>query len=296
VTRRVALRAAGLVLVGIALVVGLTIFFSSEKLPPCLVSGIPKWRAPTDKALHRFELVAPDRALCLFDIDNGHALVGFVKLPGITGIDAIAPRNGRLALRYAGGRGALVDLVTGGVRTGVVPPPPPSGVVTVSDVRAGVEYVTRPGELGFRVFRLDTHRLVDRVTFEGFTWNPRFGPNPPDHGLSLAPDRPELWVLDAPNSVLHVFDLSGAKPQRITDVRMTKPLAGNESPCARRRCQRLGWLQHSADGRFVYVGDSGDVFNTQRREEIANLEVLHQSRLMLEVDWVNGEPEFPAAR
>jgi hypothetical protein len=46
----------------------------------------------------------------------------------------------------------------------------------------------------------------------------------------------------------------------------------------------------------VYVGDSGDVFDAHTREEIANLEPLHESRLMTEVDWVNGVPVFPSAR
>ena len=34
----------------------------------------------------------------------------------------------------------------------------------------------------------------------------------------------------------------------------------------------------------------------QTREQIANLEPLHESRLMIEVDWVNGLPVFPSAR
>jgi hypothetical protein len=96
--------------------------------------------------------------------------------------------------------------------------------------------------------------------------------------------------------VIHVFDVSGSIPQPVENVRLTRPLTGDENPCAGPRCVRIGSLQHSADGRFVYVGDSGDVFDAQRREEIANLEPLHESRLTIEVDWIDGVPEFPAAR
>jgi hypothetical protein len=71
-------------------------------------------------------------------------------------------------------------------------------------------------------------------------------------------------------------------------------LSGDENPCATSRCVRLGWLQHSADGRFVYVGDAGDVIDTAKREEVVNLEALHESRLLLEVDWADGKPHFPA--
>lgn len=290
------LRATGLVLFGCAIVAGLTVYFSAERVPPCLLSGIPKWTAPTDRTAHHFEVVVPDRALCFFDMDDEHHLVGYLKLPHIDGVNAIQPRTGSLALRYGHGQGALVDLQDGSIEYGVRPPPPPRDRVAVPDPRSGVEYVTRRGELGFRVYRLDTDALVQVVGFPGFTWNRRFGPNPPDHGLWLAPDRPELWVLDAPNNVIHVFDVSGATPQPITDLRLTRPLTGDESPCARARCTRLGWLQGSADGRFVYVGDSGDVFDAHTREEIANLEPLHESRLTTEVDWVDGVPVFPSGR
>jgi hypothetical protein len=294
VTRRVAFRAAGLALLLGAIVVGLTVYFSTQKIPPCLVTDVPKWHAPTDRALHRFELVVPDRTLCFFDQDHDNELIGYVKLPGIEGITAIAPRDGQLALRYGDGRGALVDLSTGHIRYGVKPPPPPSDRVVVPNSPLHLEYETRRDLLGVRVLSLPSRKLREVVTFEGFAWNPRFGPNPPDHGVSLAPDRAELWVVDAPNGVIHVFDVSAATPRSVANLRLTKPLSGDENPCASRRCERLGWLQHSADGRYVYVGDAGDVFDATKREQVANLEALHQSRLLLEVDWVDGKPQFPA--
>jgi hypothetical protein len=104
-------------------------------------------------------------------------------------------------------------------------------------------------------------------------------------------------VLDAPNSVVHVYDVGdvpASAPKHLRDIRLTKPIAGDENPCAARRCARIGSLQPSADGRFVYVGDAGDVIDTSSYEEIANLEALHQSRLTLEEDWVDGKPELPA--
>lgn len=295
-TRRVALRAAVLAVAAAALVAGLTVYFSTEKIPPCLVSGVPRWKAPTDQQEHRFEVVVPDRALCFFDMDDDNALVGYVKLPRIEGVSAIAPRSGgRLALRYDGARGALVDLATGRVRTGVTPPPAPRGTLKVRDPRSHALYSTSPNRFGFRVTKLRASG-TRFFTFPGYTWNPRFGPDPPNHGLSLAPDRPELWVLDAPNSVVHLFDVGGTWPRRITDIRLTKPLSGDENPCATRHCGRIGSLQHSNDGRFVYVGDAGDVIDTKKREEVANLEPLHQSRLTIEVDWYGGRPAFAGTR
>jgi hypothetical protein len=290
-TRRVRLRAALLVVAAVGLIAGLTAYFSSERIPPCLVSGAPKWKPPTDRGTHRFVLVVPDRALCFYAIDDGHKLVGAVKLRGIDGIDAIEPRDGRLAVRYRRG-GAVVDLASGRT-TPASSPPPPELDVTVANRAAQVEYTTRPGEFGFRVVGEQGSRLFH---FRGFAWTPRFGPDPPDHGLALFPGRRELWVLDAPNSVAHVFDVSGAPqepPRKIDDVRFSKPISGDENPCAHQRCGRLGSLLASSDGRYLYVGDSGDVIDVAKREPVDNLEALHQSRLLIEVDWVDGKPVFP---
>jgi hypothetical protein len=70
-------------------------------------------------------------------------------------------------------------------------------------------------------------------------------------------------------------------PRPVEDVRLTTTMNGT------------GSLQHSADGRWVYVGDAGDVIDTRTRRPVENLEALRDSRVSLEVDWVNGRPVFP---
>jgi hypothetical protein len=291
--RRVRLRAAALVLAAVGVVVALTLYLSSEKIPPCLVSGAPIWRAPTDGETHRYEVVFPEQAACFFAIDDEHKLVGGLDLVGATGISVAAPLLDDVALRTEAGVFTL-NVRTGRLRRGGVAPFPYDRL-TVRDEERGVMYVTQRNFLGFRV--IDMRTGVDRyiVRFKGFTWNPRFGPNPPSHGLSLAPDRPELWVLDAPNSTVHVFDVSGLPdklPRQIDDIRLSKPLSGDENPCSR-DCARIGSLQHSSNGRFVYVGDAGDVIDTEKREKVTNIEALHNSRVHLEVHLVDGRVVFP---
>jgi hypothetical protein len=80
--------------------------------------------------------------------------------------------------------------------------------------------------------------------------------------------------------------------RRLDDIRLSKPLSGNENPCSQ-ACPRIGSLQHSSDGKYVYVGDSGDVIDTRTRETVANLEALHNSRVQLEVVFTEGRPSFP---
>jgi hypothetical protein len=104
-------------------------------------------------------------------------------------------------------------------------------------------------------------------------------------------------VLVAPNSVAHVYRVSGAAgrpPRHLDDVRFSKPISGDENPCAHPRCGRIGSLLAGAGGRYLYVGDAGDVIDVGKREVLVNLEALHQSRLAVEVDWVGGRPTFPA--
>ena len=281
-TRRVWLRAAALGLAVVGVIAGLTIYFSSESVPPCRVNGAPTWHPPTDGKTHRYAVVFPDRAACFFAIDDKHRLVGQLRLADAHDISAAAPNADKVALRTASGPFTL-DLRTGKLSKGGLAPSD-NGTLTQTDPEHDVMYVTQPGLLGFRVIDMRFGNTAYVVHFKGFTWNPRFGPNPPSHGLSLAPDRPELWVLDAPNHALHVFDVSAvptSAPRRVDDVRLERTLT------------RPGSLTRSADGRFLYVGDAGDVIDTQTRRSAANLDALQQSSVVLEVDWVDGRPVFP---
>jgi hypothetical protein len=107
-----------------------------------------------------------------------------------------------------------------------------------------------------------------------------------------------VWVIDAPNSYVHVFDVSrvpASAPKLIANIPMTHPMTGEEDPC-KYDCGRDGWLQHSRDGRFVYVGDSGDVIDTRTFRPAAYLPTLRQTRKMLEIDWRGGAPIATTSR
>ncbi|HEY3187266.1 MAG TPA: hypothetical protein VGJ70_07310, partial [Solirubrobacteraceae bacterium] len=112
--------------------------------------------------------------------------------------------------------------------------------------RETLAYTTSTGFLGFQVSSIVTGRVLYTVTFgRRFTWNPdTFGPSAPSHGISLSPDERRLWVIDAPNSYAHVFDVSGVprrRPRPIADIRLSHPMSGDESPCSY-DCARDGWI------------------------------------------------------
>ncbi len=165
--------------------------------------------------------------------------------------------------------------------------------------RETLAFTTATGFLGFQVSSIASGQVLYTETFPGFSWNPSsFSPSAPSHGISLSPDERQVWVMDAPNSTVHVFDVSGLParaPRLIANVHMSVPMSGEEQPCSY-DCTRDGWLQHSRDGRYVYVGDAGDVIDTRTFRIVAHLQPLRESRKMLEIDWRNGRPVASTSR
>ena len=208
--------------------------------------------------------------------------------------NTVASPDGRSV--YLGGRDAsyldVLDVATGRVRH------------TAGPLRGGVRpfvvdraqtfaFTTATGVIGFQVSDLRTTRVLFTVDVPGFSWDPkRFKASAPSHGISLSPDGREVYLIDAPNSTVHVFDVSGlpaTAPRRVADIRLEHAMTGEESPCAY-DCLRDGWLQHTTDGRFVYVGDSGDVIDTASRRIVSFLPALANTRKMIEIDWRAGVP------
>jgi DNA-binding beta-propeller fold protein YncE len=165
--------------------------------------------------------------------------------------------------------------------------------------RETLSFTTATGFLGFQVGDLASGQVLYTVTFNGFTYDPKkFTPSAPSHGISLSPDEREVYVVDAPNSVIHVFDVTGlpaSPPRPVADIRLHHGFIGTESPCAY-DCARDGWLQHSRDGRYVYVGDSGDVIDTATHTIVDYLPALANTRKHLEIDWLAGRPVATTTR
>jgi DNA-binding beta-propeller fold protein YncE len=147
-------------------------------------------------------------------------------------------------------------------------------------------YTTATGFLGFQVSSIRTGRVLYTVPIR-FPDGRSLGTSA--HGISLSPDSRKLDVIDVHNSYVHVYDVSGVPrhaPRHVADIPLKHRMIGLEDPCSG-DCGRAGWLQNSLDGRFVYVGDSGDVIDTRTNTIVAFLPALYNSRYQLEIDW-NG--------
>jgi DNA-binding beta-propeller fold protein YncE len=164
------------------------------------------------------------------------------------------------------------------------------------DNRRRLAYTTATGFLGFQVSSLATGRVLYTVPVRSFSARSAFGT--PSHGITLTPDGRMLFVIDVPNGYVHAYDVSRVPvqpPHHVADIELHHPLVGHESPCGG-DCGRAGWLLTSLEGRYVYVGDSGDVIGTHSLSVVGFVPALANSRYPIEIDWRNGVPARTSTR
>ena len=110
-------------------------------------------------------------------------------------------------------------------------------------------YVNVNDLLGFEIGDLVTGKMLYRVQVEGFEKGPVKRHGCPSHGIALSPDEKEIWLADAANSRVHVFD-AAPRPPKATPQHCPPGSAG------------LGYLQHrrplrlSVDGRRDRDGEA----------------------------------------
>lgn len=139
-------------------------------------------------------------------------------------------------------------------------------------------FVNINGLLGFEVGDLKTGRKLHRVEVEGFQQGAVKRHGCPSHGIGLTPDGKELWLSDAANERMHVFDARVMPPKQMLSIRV------REQP---------GWITFSLDGRTAYPS-TGDVIDVATHKVIAGLTdekgaAVHSEKL-LEIDFEGSRP------
>src|SRR5438876_353188 len=135
------------------------------------------------------------------------------------------------------------------------------------------------GLLGFEIGDLNTGKKLYRVEVQGFKPGPTKRHGCPSHGVGMTPDEKEIWVCDAANSRLHVFDATVMPPRQ-----MTSSITLREQP---------GWITFSLDGRFAFPS-TGEIIDAKTKKIVAALRdeqgrEVHSEK-MLEIDFENGVP------
>jgi DNA-binding beta-propeller fold protein YncE len=139
-------------------------------------------------------------------------------------------------------------------------------------------YVNVNDLLGFEVGDLRSRLKLHRVEVTGFNKGPTKRHGCPSHGIALTPDEKELWLADAFNSRVHIFDATVMPPTQVASI------AVREQP---------GWITFSIDGVYAYPS-TGDVIETRSRKIVASLtdEMRREvhSEKMVEIDFNGRDP------
>lgn len=134
-------------------------------------------------------------------------------------------------------------------------------------------YANVDGLLGFEMASIDSGAVVHRVEVTGFKAGPVKRHGCPSHGIGLTPDEKEVWVTDASNKRLHVFDNTVLPPAYRESIEL------RDEP---------GWVTFSLDGKTAYPS-TGDVVEVISRKIITTLKdetgAAVQSEKLMEVDF-----------
>jgi hypothetical protein len=85
-----------------------------------------------------------------------------------------------------------------------------------------------------------------------------FGHGAPMHGIALTPDESEVWIPDAINNEVLVYDNTGESPV----LNMSKSFKTNGQP--------NGWITMGLDGKVAYMA-SGDVVDVKSHQIVGQL-------------------------
>jgi DNA-binding beta-propeller fold protein YncE len=126
-------------------------------------------------------------------------------------------------------------------------------------------YVNLNNLLGFDIADPRTGKILKRVEVPGEMWKSKwadpnlhfYGHGAPMHGIALTADESEVWIPDAINNQVLVFDNTGEWP--VLDMAKT---IKTEAP--------NGWITMGLDGTYAYMA-SGDVVDTKTHKIVGYL-------------------------
>jgi YVTN family beta-propeller protein len=132
--------------------------------------------------------------------------------------------------------------------------------------------------LGFEIGDLKTGAKLHRIEVTGYNKGPVKRHGCPSHGIALTPDESEIWLTDAANSRLHIFDNTKMPPVQTTSIEL------RDQP---------GWITFSLDGAFAYPS-TGEVIEPKSRKILTVLKDEKdqpiQSEKMVEIHFRENKP------
>ncbi len=145
------------------------------------------------------------------------------------------------------------------------------GYMNVNDL-LGFE-IANMSSVGTEDAQTHSGKVLYRVAVTGFEKGKVVRHGCPSHGIGLTPDETEVWVTDAHNKQLHIFDNTVMPPKQVTSIAL------RDEP---------GWITFSLDGKLAYPS-TGEVIDTASRKIIAQLKDENgaevQSEKMVEIQF-----------
>jgi len=149
----------------------------------------------------------------------------------------------------------------------------PTGTITFSDhVRVFVinhdatrVYANLNNLLGFEIADVKTRKIIKRIEAPAEMWKAKwadpnqhfYGHGAPMHGIAMTPDESEIWIPDAINNQVLVYDNTGEWPK----LDLSKSIK-TEAP--------NGWITMGLDGKLAYMA-SGDVVDVKTHKIVGLL-------------------------
>lgn len=265
------------------------IYITTTQTMQCmdLVSEKILWERPYEEGCDRMAMSPDGRVIYLpsFEKDHWHVV------DAITGdvIEKIVTKSGAHNTVYGpSGKRAYMA----GLRSPLLSVSDTSGhstTMTVGPFSAAIRPFTVNGSetlcfvnvnelLGFEIGDLKTGKMLHRVEVTGFEKGPVKRHGCPSHGIGLTPDEKEIWLTDAHNRRIHIYDNTEMPPKQVQSIEL------RDEP---------GWVTFSIDGRLAYPS-TGDVIDVATRKIITGLTdengTAVQSEKMLEIDFRGNEP------
>lgn len=245
------------------------------------------WERAYEGGCDRMGITPDGKAIYLpsFEKDHWHvvdALSGDVLAridPKSGAHNTICGLNGKEAY-LAGLKSPLLTVADVSTRTAARTVGPFSAAIRPFTVngRQSLVFVNVNELLGFEVADLPTGKKLHRVVVDGFQAGPVKRHGCPSHGIGLTPNEKELWICDAHNSRMHVFDATVMPPRQVASIEV------REQP---------GWITFSLDGKYAYPS-TGDVIDIASRKVVAGLTdetgtPVHSEK-MVEIHWQGSTP------
>ena len=139
-------------------------------------------------------------------------------------------------------------------------------------------YVNVNELLGFEIGDIRTGKMLHRVEVQGFEKGKPKRHGCPSHGVGLTRDETEVWVVDAVNQRVHVFDNTVMPPKQVTSIAL------REQP---------GWVTFLMDGKEALLS-TGELIDVKTKKIVASLTDetgagVHSEKIV-ELVWKNGKP------